>query len=132
MLFAAPAPVWELQQAQERDSRLRLLPISNKLVDEFKLAYPWLVTEKLGRGDYPALDRNLELPAVYEILVGRRDLPAATVRKVLDTVYGRSNAMVLFDPLFGQTNARMNAVFGKLMPFHPETARRFNFTPSVP
>lgn len=132
LLFTAPAPLQEVTEAMARDVRLQMLPFANKIVDELKLAYPWLVTEKLGRGAYSGLDRNLELPAMYVLLVGRRDLPTPTVRKVLDTVYGRSNAMALFDPLFGQTNNAMNAVFGKLLPFHPETARRFNFTPAVP
>ena len=132
LLFTAPAPLEEVTAAMARDGTLQMLPIGNKIVDELKLAYPWLVTEKLGRGAYSGLDRNLELPAVYMVLVGRRDLPAATVRKALDTVYGRSNAMALFDPLFGQTNSAMNAVFAKLLPFHPVTARRFNFTPAVP
>jgi hypothetical protein len=132
LLFSAPTPLLQLVEAQRRDPRLRLLPIANRIVDEMKLAHPWLVTEKVGRATYPGLDRNLELPAVFQILVGRRDLPAPTVRKALDTIYNRSNAMALFDPLFGQTDGSMNAVFGKLMSFHPETARRFNFTPSVP
>jgi TRAP-type uncharacterized transport system substrate-binding protein len=132
LLFTAPTPLLELNDALKRDARLQVLPIDNKIVDELKLAHPWLMTEKLERGAYPGLQRNLELPAVYRVLVGRRDLPAATVRKVLDTVYGRTSAMAPFDPLFGQTDGRMNAVFGKLMSFHAETARRFNFTPSVP
>jgi hypothetical protein len=132
LLFTAPTPLRELGAAMSRDPRLQLLPIANKITDELKLADPWLVTGKLDRLTYPGQSRNLELPAVYEVLVGRRDLPAPTVRKVLDTVYGRANAMALFDPLFGQTDGSMNAVFAKLLPFHPETARRFSFTPSVP
>ncbi len=132
VLFSAPTPLLQLLDAQRRDPRLRLLPIANHIVDEMKLAHPWLVTGKVGRSTYPGLERNLELPAVFQILVGRRELPAPTVRKVLDTVYGRANAMALFDPLFGQTDSAMNAFFGKLMSVHPETARRFNFTPSVP
>jgi hypothetical protein len=132
LLFTAPAPLREVSEAMQRDGRLQMLPIANKINDELKLAQPWLVTEKLGRGAYPGLDRNVELPAVYMLLVGRRDLPAPTARKVLDTVYGRASAMALFDPLFGLTNGSMNAVYAKLLPFHPETARRFNFTPSVP
>ena len=132
LVFSAPAPLLQLLEAQRRDPRLRLLPIANRIVDEMKLAHPWLVTGKVGRSTYPGLERNLELPAVFQILVGRRDLPVLTVRKVLDTVYVRANAMALFDPLFGQTDSSMNAFFGKLMSFHPETARRFNFTPSVP
>jgi TRAP-type uncharacterized transport system substrate-binding protein len=132
LVFTAPAPVRELEELLRRDAGLRIVPVANKLVEELKLGHPWLVSENLGRGAYPGLERNLELPAVYQILVGRRDLPAPTVHKVLSTVYGRSNVMALFDPLFGQTDGRLNAVFGKLMPFHAETARRFNFTPSVP
>jgi TRAP-type uncharacterized transport system substrate-binding protein len=132
VLFTAPTPLRELYVAMGKDPRLQLLPIGNKLMDELKLAWPWLTTDKLERLTYPGQSRNLELPAVYEILVGRRDLPVPTVRKVLNTAYGSASAMALFDPLFGQVDGRMNAVFGKLLPFHPETARRFNFTPSVP
>jgi len=132
LLFTSPTPLRELTAAMNRDPRLQLLPIDGKIMDELKLADPWLTTGKLPRGSYPNQTRNLELPAVYQILVGRRDLPVPTVLKVLDTVYGSGNAMALFDPLFAQVNSSMNAVFGKLLPFHPVTAKRFNFTPSVP
>lgn len=132
MVFTAPTPLRELQSAMSRDPRLHILPFDNPVLDELKLAYPWLTTGKLPRLTYPGQQKNLELPAVYQVLVGRRDLPAPTVDKVLNTVYGSANATALFDPLFAQVEPGMNAVFAKLLPFHPETARRFGFTPSVP
>ena len=33
---------------------------------------------------------------------------------------------------FAAMSPKMNAVFSKLFPFHPATARAYNFTPSVP
>ncbi len=132
VLFAAPAPLLELSEALRADSRLRVLPVNTNLVDELKLHYPWLITHTLGRGSYPRLQRRLEVPAVAMLAVGRRDLPRATVRKLLRTVYRRSNALRMFNPLFGQTDARLNAVFAKLLPYHEATARAFGFTPSVP
>jgi hypothetical protein len=132
LLFPAPAPLLEVAEALGRDPSLRMLPFSAPLLEELKLDAPWLLTGTLGPGSYPGLKSTLELPAVYQILVGRRDLPDASVRKMIETLYRRTNAMAMFDPLFGKLDSRMNAVFAKLMPFHPVTARAFNFTPSIP
>lgn len=131
VLFAAPRPLQELAEALRRDATLRLLPFAGTLLEEFKLAYPWLVTAKVGRGSYPNLARNLELPAQYLILVGRKDLPDPTVRKMIRTLYRRNSAAALINPLFGMIDGSMNAVFAELMPYHPVTARAFGFTPSL-
>ncbi len=132
LLASLPVPAAPLSEALARRGNLRLVPFPGGLLEELKLEAPWLLTGKMGRGTYAGQGKNLELPAVYQLMLGRKELPAATVRKMLRTVYRRPGAMALFNPLFDRLSGNMNEVFGKLVSFHPATAERFDFTPAVP
>lgn len=132
MLVSFPPGDERLARVLRKDPSLRLLPFSQRLLEEFKLNAPWLLTETLRKGGYPGLKKNLEVPALYRVLVGRRDLPDSAVEKMLAVLYESRRSMVMFNPLFGRLNPKLNAVFAKLISFHPVTAKRFDFIPSVP
>jgi TRAP-type uncharacterized transport system substrate-binding protein len=122
LVFAAPAPLRELSEALQADPALRLVNIDPKLVEEWRLHYPWVRTVSLSPGVYPGVRGPLELPVRYQVLVGRLELGRATVQKVLDTVYGARDGAARIDPLFGQIRADINATFSPLLPFHPIAA----------
>ena len=132
LVFSGRVPFGPLAERMAAGGGLRLLPFSHGLLEELKLGAPWLMTGQVKRGAYPGLAADLEWPAHYRILVGRRRLPSATVRKMLRTVYKHGRSMRLFNPLFQDMGRRLNAVFAKMMPFHPATERRFNFQSNLP
>ena len=132
LLHSAPWPDPVLAGIMKRDRTLRLLPFAPGLLEEFTLAVPWLISARLPAGSYPGQTQGLELPALHHILVARRDLPEAIAAKMLDTLYRHQSAMALHSPFFSRMESQLNAVFGKVLPFHPLTAKRFNFTSAAP
>jgi len=126
LLFSAPAPLAALSEALAAPgSRLRLVPFSGRLVEDFKLIYPWLQSVNVARGAYPAMSRNMVLPARYLVLVGRLDLPGPTVAKLVRTLYKKGSAVGEDAPLLAGLEAERNALFGKLLRFHAEAARAY-------
>lgn len=132
LVFFAPVPLLELSEALRQQRNLRLVPVSNDLLQTLLESQPWLVSGKVGRGSYPGQRANLELPVHHRIMIGRRDLPRKTVRKMLRAVYNRRRAMRGFNALFGLLDGNMNSVFAKLLQFHPATERAYGFVSSVP
>lgn len=119
LLFTAPAPLAEIARALEADPRLRLLHYDTALLEEFRVAYPWLQIAVLPLGIYPKMRASLEAPARHLMMVGGAELSEASIRKMLDSVYGSKNALSRYDPLFGQTDPAVNALFAPLVPYHP-------------
>ncbi len=119
-------------RAMAGENPIRLVSYSQRLLEEMKLRAPYLLTAPLPKGSYPGQPKNLELPALYRILVARKDIPPGPVEKMLSTLYDSDDSMEMFNPLFTRLKPRLNAVFAKLMPFHPATAERFRFNPDVP
>lgn len=132
LLHSAPWPDPLLQGILGRDPALRLVSFDPQLLENFTLAVPWLIPARLPARSYPGQNRGLELPALHHVLIARRDVDQALARKMLDSLYRHRRAMAPFNPLFKRLKGSLNAVFGKVFPFHPLTAKRFNFTSSVP
>lgn len=132
VLVADAPPVQALSEALGAQPDLRLLAFDPALLEELELNAPWLIPYTLDGGTYPGQGSPVEVPALYQVLVGRRDLPDATVEKMLDTAYDKARGAAVQNPLFAHLDSRLNAVFSKLFPFHTATARRFDFTPSLP
>lgn len=123
VLFSAPAPLAGLVQALAVEPALKVLPVSSGLLEELRLMHPWLQTRTLPRGTYRGVRRPWPLPVRHLLLVGRRDLPADVVKKMLATLYGRSAALAPFNPLFGSMRRRSNAFLAELVPYHPTAVR---------
>jgi hypothetical protein len=128
LLFAAPAPLREVTTELQRDPALHLVSFDPKLLEEFRARYPWLRTATLAQGIYPKLRAPMEVPVRYQVLAGRQELPDATVRKVLDTVYGARDGAAPVDPLFAQMRPENNASFSPLLPYHPVAAQVLNLS----
>jgi hypothetical protein len=127
MLFSAPAPFAELVELMEEDSDLRLLSVSPRLAENLRLLNPWLQTEVLAAGTYPRMNRRRALPVRHLVMVGRKDLPEAIVRKMLITLYDKTSATAPYNPLFGALGPKLNQVYAQLFPYHPVTAKKLGF-----
>ena len=132
LLITALAGDPGVTRAMSGDFPLHLVSYSQKLLEEMKLRAPYILTAALPKGSYPGQPKNLDLPALYRVLVARKDISDGPVNKMLSTLYDSDDSMEMFNPLFSRLNPRLNAVFAKLMPFHPATAARFKFEPAVP
>jgi hypothetical protein len=130
-VFSAPAPTEEVAAVLTDNSELRLLSVSPRLVEELRLLFPWLQTERLPRGAYPEVRGKLELPVRHLLMVGRRDLAPPAVQKMLRSLYDRKRAVAPFNPLFATLDEKLNVVFAKLVPYHPVAAKALAFPPQV-
>ena len=129
LLFAAPAPLREVTEELQRDAMLHLVLFDAKTLEEFRVRYPWLRTAALTPGVYPRMRAPVEVPVRFQVLAGRQELPEATVRKALDTVYGARESAASINPLFAQMRPENNASFSPLLPFHPAAALVLNLNP---
>jgi hypothetical protein len=122
-LFSAPAPLQEVADELQRDPALRLVPFDPALLEEFRVNYPWLRTVMLPQGTYSRMRAGMELPARHMVMVGSLELPEASVRKMLDCVYGAREAAARVNPLFRQIRPEANASFSPLLSYLPAAAQ---------
>ncbi len=127
LLFSAPAPLAAMARRLADDDDLRLLRISGRLVEELRLRHPWMQTATLPRNAYPGMKSKLVLPVRHQLLVGRKDLPAPTVEKMLRTLYRRKGASAPINPLFGALDKKLNRIFAELFPYHAVAAKALGF-----
>lgn len=132
LLFSAPAPLARLVELMEEEPELRLASLSPRLVENLRLLNPWLQTKVLAAGTYPRMRRKKLLPVRYLLMVARKDLPEAVIRKMLITLYYRTKAMAPYSPLFGMMNPKLNEVFAQLIPYHPVTGKTLGFVQKSP
>lgn len=130
LLISAPARVAEITLAMSDDETLRMVPFSQRFYESIT-KMKWLVDGLLAARTYPRMPKVMEAPAHYRVLVGRKDLPDAAVKKMLLGLYAKQSAKRQAFPLFGDINGKMNKRFARFLSFHPLTAKMFRFTPSV-
>ena len=128
LLFAAPVPLEEITAELQRDSTLRLLPFDGGLLDEFRLAYPWLQTAVLPGSAYQKGAVLLEWPGRRMLMVADVALPEPSARKMLESLYETREGAALFNPLFGQYDTSVNKLLARILPFHPVSAKYFGLT----
>lgn len=127
LLFSASAPAARFLDALAQDGNsLRLLPLSAELLDELKLNHPWLVTEGLTRNDYPHLAKDFEVPAVYSVIVARKDLAEPSVRKLLLSLYEYTRQAAQVNPLFLKIDKANLKLFNGIFPMHPVTRKVYD------
>lgn len=129
LLIPAPYPTHEISRAIE--SGWRLTPLAGRLLDSMHKSSNWLFTANLPANTYPGQTRPIELPAAYMVLVGRTSLDNDLVEKMLDSIYRRTSAKAVVNPLFDGIDDRMNAVFAKILPFHPHTAKSYGLNQNM-
>ena len=122
LLVTAPPGAAFLAQALRADPALHLIPFEKSLLATWPRANPWMIVEPWPKEAYPSLEKPLELPAVFQVLLARKDLPAEDVLKMLASLYGVNPGAVRANPLFGLLSAERNATFQSILPFHPVAA----------
>ncbi|MDY9920852.1 MAG: TAXI family TRAP transporter solute-binding subunit [Synergistota bacterium] len=100
----------------ETNSELRFLPFSDEDYKVLKSKAPWLTEAVIPAGSYKGIKKDIKTFGSWNIIIGRKDIPAETVYNILKVIYANEKDIKATYRSADLTKEAINAV---AVPLHP-------------